>query len=155
MFIFYFFENLTQKQTLICDPLTLQHKAVCSLRAAVSGHKHCEQIAVHMLLIELCRAPIAHCLQSQTEFPCLFFSCCHQPAQLFLSIQGKNTLRIQRTVLFQKSKQIIALITDTLRLDRRRKKVRWKLIFWCKSTRIILQEHTVFLAFTGSSLYFS
>lgn len=30
-----------------------------------------EQIAVHMLLIELCRAPIARCLQSQTLFPSL------------------------------------------------------------------------------------
>lgn len=40
-----------------------------------------EQIAVHMLLIELCRAPIAHCLQSQTVFPSLTFILdCHLPA---------------------------------------------------------------------------
>lgn len=69
----YLFGKTLQKEaTLTSD--TLEYKAVCGVRAAVFGHKHCEQIAVHMLLIELCRAPIAHCLQSQTEFPCSSFS---------------------------------------------------------------------------------
>lgn len=74
--------------TLTSD--TLQYEAV-SVRAAVFGHKDCEQIAVHMLLIELCRAPIAHCLRSQTEFPCLpFILYCHQAAQLISPTQEKN-----------------------------------------------------------------
>lgn len=71
---FQFGKTLLKDGILISYPLTLQHKVVCSLRAAVSGHRHCEQIAIHMLLIGLCRAPIAHCLQSQMDFPCLLLS---------------------------------------------------------------------------------
>ena len=64
----------SQKRKLPWHLIHYKNKAECSVRAAVFGHKHCEQIAVHMLLIELCRAPVAHCLQSQTELPCLSFS---------------------------------------------------------------------------------
>ena len=78
--------------TLISDALKWQHKAACRVRAAVSGHRHCEQIAVHMLLIELCRAPIVHCLRSKTlSQPLVFY--CHQLAQLIPPIRT-NMLRM-------------------------------------------------------------
>lgn len=121
---------LSKDATLTSD--TLQYKAVCSVRAAVFGHKQCEQIAVHMLLIELCRAPIAHCLQSQTEFLCLSFSVVVSLPSSSLPY-GKKTCweyrKINKAVPFQKSKQIIALMTDTLRLDRTEKQE--EIIFSC------------------------
>lgn len=80
------------------------------------------RLPLHMLLIELCRAPIAHCPQSP-EFPCLSFS-------VVISLPSSSrpyrktcweSRKINKAVPFQKSRQTIALVTDTQRLDKREK----------------------------------